>query len=100
MKIRVTQKNFSKEAKEVIERDPKTRILASILGITVDDLPDEQPVWIDTKSIVAIYEPVGKMLEYGVILVKVSVGGCKAEDFYLKNDEDFEKLAVAWKLDK
>ena len=97
MLIKVIKKNFTQKLKEAMD-DSMFGIFAKSFGANIDDLPEEQEIYLDTQYIVEIDSPLPENLGAGAFTVKLAIAGDKNPCVYIKN-ECFEELVKAKQTD-
>lgn len=93
MKVKVTKMNLGAEAVRKAAKDPLLGVFISEADVA--DIPDEQSVWIDTKHIVAIFDPLPGNMGQGSFTVQLDRSDGKTIDWYIKND-CYDGLLNAW----
>ena len=97
MLIKVIKKNFTQKLKEAMD-DSMFGIFAKSFGADIDNLPEEQEIYLDTQYIVEIDSPLPENLGAGAFTVKLAIAGDKNPCVYIKN-ECFEELVKAKQTD-
>ena len=97
MLIKVIKKNFTQKLKEAMD-DSMFGIFAKSFGADIDNLPEEQEIYLDTQYIVEIDSPLPENLGAGAFTVKLAIAGDKNPCVYVKN-EFFEELVKAKQAD-
>ena len=97
MLIKVIKKNFTQKLKEAMD-DSMFGIFAKSFGADIDNLPEEQEIYLDTQYIVEIDSPLPENLGSGAFTVKLAIAGDKNPCVYIKN-ECFEELVKAKQTD-
>ena len=97
MLIKVIKKNFSQKLKEAMDSS-MFGIFAKSFGADIDNLPEEQEIYLDTQYIVEIDSPLPENLGAGAFTVKLAIAGDKNPCVYIKN-ECFEELVKAKQTD-
>ena len=97
MLIKVIKKNFSQKLKEAMDGS-MIGIFAKSFGADIDNLPEEQEIYLDTQYIVEIDSPLPEEFGDGAFTVKLAIAGDKNPCVYVKN-EFFEELVKAKQAD-
>ena len=93
MLIKVIKKNFTQKLKEALD-DSMFGIFAKSFGADIDNLPEEQEIYLDTQYIVEIDSPLPEEFSSGAFAVKLAIAGDKNPCVYVKN-ECFDELVKA-----
>lgn len=95
-KIKVIQATFSDYLKENANKTLVSLFLGESLDQALEDVPNERPLWIDTKYVRAVSEPT-KVKETGDVVFQIYF------DTYVQNEnnmwikgECFKELMEAW----
>ena len=97
MLIKVIRKNFTQKLKEAMDGS-MIGIFAKSFGADIDNLPEEQEIYLDTQYIVEIDSPLPEEFGDGAFTVKLAIAGDKNPCVYVKN-EFFEELIKAKQAD-
>ena len=97
MLVKVIKKNFTQKLKEAMD-DSMFGIFAKSFGADIDNLPEEQEIYLDTQYIVEIDSPLSEEFGDGAFTVKLAIAGDKNPCVYVKN-EYFDELVKAKQAD-